>query len=80
MAHFLTTTPGMVGVICSAVAGALCAVIAVLVTRDTLTAALAGGFGFVVGFLVLMVIMITQFRRNTMELAAVFPRTDWTDD
>jgi hypothetical protein len=78
--HGLTTTPGMVGVICSAVGGALCAVIAVLATRDTATAAIAGGIGFVVGFLALTAIMIARIRKNTMELAAVFPRTDWSDD
>ena len=80
MVHGLTTTPGMVGVICSAVGGALCAVIAVLLTRDTATAAVAGGIGFVVGFVTLTAIMIARVRRETMGLAAAFPRTDCSGD
>ena len=78
--HGLTTTPGMVSVICTAVAGALCAVIAVLVTGDTVTAALAGGAGFLVGFLALMWYMIGQVQKTMMELVAIFPRTDWSDN
>lgn len=78
--HGLTTTPGMVSVICSAVAGALFAVIAVLATRDTTIAAIAGGAGFLVAFLALTLFMIAQVRNNSMELVAVFPRTDWSAD
>jgi hypothetical protein len=78
--HGLTTTPGMVGVICSAVGGALCAVIAVLVTRDTLTAAVSGGIGFLVLFIALSAVMIAQVRRDTLGLAAIFPRPDGNVD
>jgi hypothetical protein len=78
--HGLTTTPGMLSVICSAVGGALGAVIAVLFTHDMVTATLAGALGFLVGFVVLTAALIEQVRRNTIGLKAVFPRPEQTKE
>lgn len=80
MLHGLTTTPGMVGAICSAVAGALAAVIAVLLTHDPVIAAAAGIVGFLAMFVILIAWMISQVRAGFLSLRAIFPRTDWDDD
>jgi hypothetical protein len=50
--HGFTTTPGMLSVICSAVAGALAAVLAMLMTHVPATAELAGGLVFVIVFVI----------------------------
>ncbi len=76
IAHGLTTTPGMIGVICSAVAGALGAVVAVLLTHDPATAALSGIAAFLGFFGAITLYMITSIRRNTRDLHALFPRPD----
>jgi hypothetical protein len=78
--HGLTTTPGMIGVICSAVAGALGAVIAVLLTHDAGTAAAVGVAAFVGVFLSLNVIIIVQVRRGMFGLVALFPGPNASED
>ena len=56
MRHGFTTTPGMIGVICSAVAGALAAVLAILIRHDaTLAGTVALGV-FLVSIVVLLVV------------------------
>lgn len=52
--HGLTTTPGMVSVLCSAIAGALGGVLLLLLTHDATIAGL-GALGILVGMMVLMV-------------------------
>lgn len=74
--HGLTTTPGMIGVICSAVAGALGAVIALLLTHEPGTAALIGAAAFVVVFVALNILVIIEVRHGMLGLRAMFPRTD----
>ena len=78
--HGLTTTPGMIGVICAAVTGALGAVLGLLFSHDTTTAAVAGAAAFVVVFLILNVAMSLAVRRGLRDIRSMFPRTDWTDD
>jgi hypothetical protein len=78
--HGLTTTPGMIGVICSAVSAALAAVLALLLSHDAATAAAAGGVVFVAMFFVLSVGLGVQIRRSMRDLRSMFPRTDWSDD
>jgi molybdopterin converting factor small subunit len=77
--HGLTTTPGMIGVICSAVAGALAAVAALLLAHDAGTAAVAGLVAFAAVFVILNFLVIVQVRRGMRELRAMFPRTDWDE-
>jgi hypothetical protein len=78
--HDLTTTPGMIGVICSAVSGALAAVVGLLLSHDVVTAAAAAAAVFAVMFVVLTVGMGVQVRRSMRDLRSMFPRTDWSDD
>lgn len=78
--HGLTTTPGMISVICAAVSGALAAVIALLATHDGVAGAVTGGVIFLIAFFLITVVMATVIRRAMRDLQAHFPRTDWTDD
>jgi hypothetical protein len=79
--HGVTTTPGMVSVICSAVTGALGAILALLLTNhDALIAASVGGGGFLLAFATLNAFMIWHIRRGMRGIRAMFPRTDWSDD
>jgi hypothetical protein len=80
LAHGLTTTPGMIGVICAAVAGALGAVIAILLTHEPVIASSAGVLTFLLVFLILNAFVIVRVRRGMRELRSIFPRTDWSDD
>lgn len=74
LVHGLTTTPGMIGVICSAVAGVLGAVLALLLAHDPGIAAAAGLAGFSALFVTLNVVMITSIRRTMRNVRAMFPR------
>ena len=78
--HGLTTTPGMVGVICAAVAGALGAVVTILLTHAGTTAAVVGVGAFLGVFATLLATMIRTVRNDFRSLRAIFPRTDWSDD
>lgn len=77
--HGLTTTPGMIAVICCAVAGALGAVIAILLTHDAVTAAAVGLAMFLLVFAILNAWVVMFVRRQGRELRSIFPRTDWDD-
>lgn len=74
--HGFTTTPGMLSVICSAVAGALAAVVAMLLTHTPGTAGLSGGLAFVVVF----VLQVASSQRRVSaffgSLQAMFPRDE----
>jgi len=72
--HGLTTTPGMIGVICCAVAGALGAVIALRLTHDPVVGATAGLVAFFAVFVALNAVMIASIGRTMRELRAMFPR------
>lgn len=74
LAHGLTTTPGMIGVICSAVAGAFGAVLALLLTHEAAAAAITGVAAFVVVIVSLNVLVIVQVFRNIRGMRAKFPR------
>ena len=78
--HGFTTTPGMIGVICSAVSAALGAVIAILLTHDPETAAVVGAVTFLVVVLFMSVVMGMTIRRTMSDVRSYFPRTDWSDD
>ncbi|MEO8273960.1 MAG: hypothetical protein ABI620_07825 [Chloroflexota bacterium] len=78
--HGLTTTPGMIGVICAAVSGALGAVVALRVSHDSALGVATGVVAFIVVFLLLSVGLGLSVTRGTRGLRAHFPRTDWTDD
>jgi len=72
--HGFTTTPGMVGVICSAVSGVLTAVLALLVNHDPAIAAVAGVVAFSVVVVVLTGIVMVNVFAMMRRLKAVFPR------
>jgi molybdopterin synthase sulfur carrier subunit len=72
--HGLTTMPGMIGVICSAIAGVLLGVLAVLVTHDAALAAILGVVGFVVVYLVTTLAIMRAVRGFQIAWTSVFPR------
>lgn len=74
--HGLTTTPGMISVICAAVAGALGAVVTLLLTHQSGVAAAAGIAAFVGLFLVLSAVLVFQIRQTMQDLHAMFPRPE----
>jgi hypothetical protein len=74
LAHGLTTAPGMISVICTAVAGALAAVVALLLTHDVNIGVLAGLGGFGLGFIVLSVVLFRQALGFSASMPTMFPR------
>lgn len=72
--HGFTTTPGMLGVICSAVGGALAAVLTMLYTHEPGTTAIVGVAAFVLCFVVELVFAQRQIGRFWASMRAVFPR------
>lgn len=74
--HGFTTTPGMLGVICSAVAGVLAAVLAMLVAHAPMAAGLAGLVGFGLVFLVVNALVVIQVVGFIRRLTAIFPRDE----
>jgi hypothetical protein len=78
--HGMTTTPAMLAVISSAVAGALSAVVTILTTHIATTAAVAGIGGFAILFVILNGVLIFQIRTSMLAIVAIFPRTDWDED
>ena len=71
--HGFTTTPGMIGVICSAVTGGLVAVIAILMSHDPIVGALAGLAGFVLFFAALNAVVVWQVGAVVRSMTALFP-------
>ncbi|MEO5705004.1 MAG: hypothetical protein ABIZ52_00770 [Candidatus Limnocylindrales bacterium] len=74
--HGMTTTPGMISVICSAVAGAFGAVLALLFTHDAGAAVVAGVATAGAVFVALTFVMVFKIRGNTRDMRAIFPRPD----
>jgi hypothetical protein len=72
--HGFTTTPAMVAVICSAVGGALLAVLLMLATHDPLLAGVGGGIAFLISVLLAVAIAgraVADFERT---FVANFPK------
>lgn len=76
IAHGLTTTPGMIGVICSAVAGGLAAALGLLATHDPTLGAVIGIAGFLVFFAVLNAVVIWRVGAFMRSMTAQFPPPD----
>jgi len=72
--HGFTTAAAMVAVICSAVAGALAAVILILATHDPRVAAIGGGVTFIVFGTMSFVVAGRQIRAFLASLDVRFPR------
>jgi hypothetical protein len=72
--HGFTTTPGMLGVICSAVGGALAAVVAMLLTHAPITAGLVGAGAFLIVFTLEVASSQRRMSRLWRSLDAIFPR------
>jgi hypothetical protein len=72
--HGFTTTPGMLGVICAAVGGALAAVVATLLTHTASSAALVGAASFVALFVIQVAISQRRIAAFWRSLVSVFPR------
>jgi hypothetical protein len=77
--HGLTTTPGMIGVICAAVSGALWAIVAILLTHDPVVATWTAVGAFLLVFLVINAWLGTSIRGGMRQLRSIFPRTDWNE-
>lgn len=73
--HGMTTIPGMIGVICSAVAGALGAVVMLLLTHDAGSGAAAGLVAFIAFYGVLTVVFVKSVLKALRNLPAMFPST-----
>jgi len=71
--HGFTTMPGMIGVITSVVAGALGAVVTMLVTHEPATAALIGVVAFFGVWMGLVITTQRMISRLAASAAAVFP-------
>lgn len=74
LGHGLTTAPGMISVICTAVAAGLVAILALLLTHDTIVAVLAGLAGFVLSFAALSVVMYRRALGFSDAMPAMFPQ------
>jgi len=72
--HGFTTTPGMVGVITSAVGGALAGVLAMLATHEPAAAGVTGLVTFVVLFLVIVVVSMRTIGRFWRGMHSMFPK------
>ena len=72
--HGLTTTPGMVGVITSAVGGALAAVLAMFATHDPVAAGVAGAATFVLLFVFIVVASMRTIGRFWAGMHTMFPK------
>jgi hypothetical protein len=72
--HGLTTTPGMLGVICSAVLGVLVAVIAMLLTHNPPIAGITGLVASIVVFVLLSGVVLPSIFRAMRRIESIFPR------
>jgi hypothetical protein len=73
VAHGLTTTPGMISVICGAVAGGLLAVILLLVTQDAVFAGVGGIIGLALFVTIVTVVAMGSVVRFAAGMRAMFP-------
>jgi hypothetical protein len=74
LAHGLTTAPGMISVICAAVAGGFAATLTLLMTREPNVAVLGAIAGFVICFAVLGFFGYRSAVRFSSSMPAKFPR------
>jgi hypothetical protein len=74
--HGLTTTPGMIGVICSGVAGGLIAVVVLLLTHSPPAAGVAGVAGFAAAFVLITMAAMRAVTRVAASFTPRFPRPD----
>ena len=74
--HGFTTMPGMIAVICSAVAGGLVAILVLLATHDAFVAGAAGLIGFVTSFVVGVAIAVRSIGRFVASVESKFPAPD----
>jgi hypothetical protein len=74
LAHGLTTAPGMISVICTAVAAGLAAILTLLATHDPTLAVLGALAGFVVCFLALVMFGYRSAMAFSTSMPAMFPR------
>jgi hypothetical protein len=72
--HGLTTTPGMLGVICSAVGGVLAAVIVMLQTHNPQTAGITGLVASIGLFVLLSGVVMASIFRAMRRIESIFPR------
>jgi hypothetical protein len=77
--HGFTTTPGMIGMLCSVVTGALAAVLLMLATHNPAIAGLGGLAGLVLSFVVMTIIAIARVTRFMASLTAAFPKPGGND-
>jgi hypothetical protein len=76
VAHGLTTTPGMIGAICSAVAGGLSASISLLATHDPMLGAVIGIATSLAFFAFINAVVIWRVRAFMRSMTAQFPPPD----
>lgn len=74
LVHGFTTTPGMIGVITSAVGAALVAVLTMLATHDPVASGVGGVVAFVVLFVAIIVISMRTIRRFWAGMHTMFPK------
>lgn len=74
MIHGFTTTPGMIGVITSAVGGALAGVLTMLATHDPMLVGVVGVGAFVALFLALAFVSMASITRFWGRMRVLFPR------
>ena len=72
--HGLTTAPGMISVLCSAVSGGFIAILALLLSHDTGVAVLAALAGFTLSFLTLGMLGYRAATSFSKSMPAKFPR------
>jgi molybdopterin converting factor small subunit len=72
--HGFTTMPGMISVICSALAGVLVAVLTLIATRDGTLAAILGVSGAIVVFLVATAVAVRMVLGFLRRFQPIFPR------
>ena len=72
--HGLTTTPGMIGVICAAIAGGLVAVLVLLATHDGIAAGGIGLVAFVLAFALLSLAVVRSALELARSMESRFPR------
>lgn len=71
--HGFTTTPGMISVICSGVAGALAAVLAMLATHDPAVTGIAGLAAGVILFVVIVAVVQRSVAAFWRSMPVMFP-------
>lgn len=76
IAHGFTTMPGMIAVICGAVAGGLIAVLLLLATHDPFVAGMAGIVAFVACVVIGAVIAMREVHRFASSIESKFPAPD----